>query len=113
LTAWAAHQFALDRMPGKGLQTDRIMLEDYEARTGKTAIELDGPHFPSGLEYVWGWFCELDRARSGTGFGANPVSWQEIDAWARTRRLTLSTFEVECLTGLDQVRLEELAKKNG
>ena len=113
MTEWAAHQFALDRKADKGLQTQRVMLEDYEARTGKEAKELDGPQFPDGLEYVWHWFCELDRARTGSGFGANPVSWRELCAWARTRRVQLSRFETDCLMALDGVRLVALAKSDG
>jgi hypothetical protein len=112
LKAWAAHQFALDKpVTPKSATTRRVMLEDYEGRTGKIDAELDGPPFPDGLEYIWAWFCELDAARTSNGYSANPISWHEVDAWARLRRRRPTGFELDCLAGLDQVRVESLAKK--
>ena len=48
----------------------------------------------------------MDRARPGTGFGINPIAWQEIDAWARQRKLVLSQWEIDALISLDSVRME-------
>jgi hypothetical protein len=48
----------------------------------------------------------LDRARAGTGFGINPIAWQEIDAWARRRKVDPSQWEIDALISLDSVRVE-------
>ncbi|MGO7785684.1 hypothetical protein ACC717_37345, partial [Rhizobium ruizarguesonis] len=52
---------------------------------------------PAAGEHVWRLFKELDRARAGTGFGINPIAWQEIDSWARLRKLNLSQWEIDAL----------------
>ncbi|MGO7779487.1 hypothetical protein ACC808_10495 [Rhizobium ruizarguesonis] len=54
----------------------------------------------------------MDRARAGTGFGINPIAWQEIDAWARLRKLNLSQWEIDALISLDSLRVELFYVKN-
>lgn len=89
------------------------MLQDYEARTGKEAKELSGPPFPKGLEHVWNWFCELDQARTGSGFGVNAISWVEIEAWARLSEIRLTVFERQALRGIDLEYLRVATEKKG
>jgi len=48
----------------------------------------------------------LDRARTGTGVGINPISWQEIDAWANRRKLNPSQWEIDALISLDSIRVD-------
>lgn len=48
----------------------------------------------------------MDRARTGTGFGINPLAWQEIDAWARRRKVDPSQWEIDALISLDSIRIE-------
>ncbi|TBE49209.1 hypothetical protein ELH06_08560 [Rhizobium ruizarguesonis] len=48
----------------------------------------------------------MDRARAGTGFGINPIAWQEIDAWARCRKVDPSQWEIDALISLDSLRME-------
>lgn len=55
---------------------------------------------------MWRWFKELDRARTGTGFGINPIAWQEIDAWAHRRKVEPSQWEIDALISLDALRME-------
>lgn len=54
----------------------------------------------------------MDRARAGTGFGINPIAWQEINAWARLRKLDLSQWEIDALISLDSLRVELFYAKN-
>lgn len=48
----------------------------------------------------------MDRARTGTGFGINPIAWQEIDAWAHRRKVEPSQWEIDALISLDALRME-------
>lgn len=61
---------------------------------------------PAAGEHVWRWFKELDRARTSTGFGVNPITWQEIDAWATRRKVDPSQWEIDALISLDSLRVE-------
>ncbi|MGQ3080701.1 MULTISPECIES: phage tail assembly chaperone [Rhizobium/Agrobacterium group] len=61
---------------------------------------------PSAGSHVWKWFRELDRARPGTGYGINPISWHELDAWSRRRKVDPSQWEVDAIMALDAVRME-------
>ena len=54
---------------------------------------------------VWSWFCELDAARHMTEFGLSPLSYQEIDAWARLTGKSLSSHDISIIKDLDRLRL--------
>ncbi|WP_320196219.1 phage tail assembly chaperone [Agrobacterium rosae] len=66
---------------------------------------------PSAGSHVWVWFRELDRARPGTGYGINPISWHELDAWSRLRKVVPSQWEVDAIMALDAVRMEIFYEK--
>lgn len=69
--------------------------------------ELQGPELPASLTYLWGWFLELHETRSGNGFGPNPFTYAEIDAWARLTGRALAPWEVGGLRALDRAWLVE------
>jgi hypothetical protein len=58
------------------------------------------------------WFCELSQTRSSNGFGANPISFAEIEAWARMTRSMPTPREVLLLRRLDAVALRFINAKN-
>lgn len=58
------------------------------------------------------WFCELSAARTGTGFGANPISFSEIEAWAKMTRSKPTPREVLLIRKLDAVSLRFINAKN-
>ena len=59
---------------------------------------------------VWMAFLELDAARGANGFGPNPLSYTEIDAWARLTGARLSAWEVSLLRDIDRVVIEKTAR---
>lgn len=64
-------------------------------QTGKQPAQLaEQPTQPEELAYLWAWFCEL----------RSPVTWAEIDAWARRAHPSLSGWEAEQLVHLDRLR---------
>lgn len=66
----------------------------------RRALE-DGPALPDEAAYLWGWYCELAAARNSNGFGPVPLSFAEIDAWARLNARVLHPFELRALRALD------------
>lgn len=87
------------------------MLEDFEARTGKREEALDADPCPEPVRYLWQAFCEISATRGNNGFGPNPLSWSEIEAWARLDGRILFQFERTALLMLDRVFLEMAGKK--
>jgi hypothetical protein len=95
--------------------TLRKHLESVEAQTGKRPAQLDGPEFPTGVEYLWEWYWQLRRHNGGNGFGPGPISWSEIDAWARRTGADPAPWELEVISELDAAYLKQQAverKKN-
>ncbi|MCS0459538.1 phage tail assembly chaperone [Rhizobium favelukesii] len=66
---------------------------------------------PLAARHVWEWFKELDRARAGTGFGVNPLSYTEIYSWSRVRQIALSPWHIDALISMDDMRLMLFAEK--
>ena len=60
------------------------------------------PPIPAALQHIWDWFGELSAARSGNGGGPNPLSFVEIEAWARLTGRLPASREVQALMALDQ-----------
>lgn len=63
--------------------------------------KLEGPPFPVGLELLWQWFNELRVTRSVGVGGIEPLTYSEIDAWARLTDRKLRPHEVTALMTLD------------
>lgn len=54
---------------------------------------------------MWLWFLELDAARSGSGFGANPITFTELRAWIELSAVAVKPWELRSLRALDRERL--------
>jgi len=63
------------------------------------------------LVSVWEDFLELHSARGSNGFGANPISYTEIDAWTRLSGYVLSPQDVKIIKLLDRVYLAHQNKQ--
>lgn len=53
-------------------------------------------------------FWLLDMRRSGNGYGANPISHQEIDALLRVRQITLEPWELDIIDCMENARRAHL-----
>lgn len=84
-------------------------LENLERQTRKPNPDLAPLECPDFVLHVWGWFCDLSRARSG-GMGPNPIGYAEIEAWARLTGRRPTSFETECLRMLDDLFLSAREK---
>lgn len=72
--------------------------------------ELACPPFPIALDYLWTAFRRLARRRSSNGFGYNPISWGDIDAFVRHSKIVLAPWEIEIIEELDDIERSEMSK---
>jgi len=80
--------------------------------TGQVPAELVREYsLPPALAHVWAWFCELSGARGAGMYSLAPITFQDIEAWARLTGHRPSPAEVGLLRQLDDVFREELNPK--
>lgn len=79
-------------------------------KKAKYQAELDCPDFPMPLLHVWSAFHRLSARRGCNGFGINPISWPDIDAFVRHSRIRLAPWEVRLIEQLDDLFRVEQAK---
>lgn len=66
---------------------------------------------PEEMQYVWEYFLRLNQRRTGNGFGANPLSFTEIESFFRLNQIEYSPDEVFLIELLDNVALEHFDKE--
>lgn len=72
----------------------------------KMPEQLDVPECPEGMQYLMGYFAEMNKRRGSNGWGFNPLSFGDLEAWARSRNISLLPFERAALDGLEAVFLK-------
>ena len=60
---------------------------------------------PAGGELLWSWFLELNRTRTVHAAGVNPISFIEIEAFARVRRIDLAERHLTIIQAMDEAYL--------
>ena len=73
--------------------------------------QLEPVEMPDCLHYLWSWFCELSGGRGYAEFGALPLTYSEIKAWAELTKTEPTAWEIEALKRIDQAYLTETNKK--
>lgn len=68
------------------------------------------PPMPPALTYLWAAFLRLANRRGSNGFGANPISWTELEAFSRLSGLRLTPWEIETIEMLDNLYRVEQAR---
>ena len=101
LVEFAENEFRLARPLPNGQGTYRDELESFARQTGRTPFELRGHEMPLELAHVWGWFRELSAVRGSNGWGPNPISYREIEAWAGLTGALITAPEVQLIMQLD------------
>lgn len=65
--------------------------------------ELACPPCPPSLTYLWATFYRLSNRRGSNGFGVNPITWSELDAFTRLSGVRLTPWEIETVEMLDDL----------
>lgn len=89
------------------------MLLSVARQTGenpKELIELTADPCPELLEHVYAMFWEVSASRGGNGYGPNPISYCEMQAWAQLTGQTPTPFEVGIVKELDALFMAQHAK---
>jgi hypothetical protein len=73
--------------------------------------QLEPVDIPYALLYLWGWFCELSNGRQYSEAGAMPLTYSEMDAWARLTGNDPTAWEITVIKKLDREYLTEINKK--
>lgn len=86
--------------------TKRQKLELLEKTTGNRPDALSVPSFPGLATTAWELWLDINRGRSSNGMGPSLISWQDIEAWSRTRGRKLTYSELELIRAIDSAFLE-------
>lgn len=73
-------------------------------------IESSVPDSPVFLYDLWEWFLTLNNTRA-RGFGASPITEQEIQAFCHNRGMRLSLFEIDAIRTLDRIAMIDYSKE--
>lgn len=100
LCKYAEHEFRQSRVV-KGSSSS---LRSHQAQIDKTAREIGwpvaqtepAPTLPEELAHVWTWYTAELRS-------AQPLTYQEIKAWAEVTGTKLFGWEAELLKSLDRI----------
>lgn len=89
----------------------REHLQAHERQTGMPHERLaNAPPLPVGCAPLWRGFMEMHNARSWGMGGPLPLSFVEIDAWQRVRRVRLEAWEIAAIKAADAAYLRVQAK---
>ena len=62
---------------------------------------LKGEDCSGVLGYLWDWFMELHGHRGAGPMGAAPLTWPDLDCWARRMRRDPQPWEFDVIAHLD------------
>lgn len=112
MSAYARHQFALDRRVDGKSQRDHLRIAANAGR--REAIErLRGPALPPECVLAWVVFADLDRWRGGGGMSVAPLTLHDVAAYeARCGTLDLETVELVKVCDAERL-LSTIDKKEG
>lgn len=66
---------------------------------------------PAGGELLWRWFLDLSRTRRAGFGGPEPISYAEIEAYARSTRWPIEPRHVALLRAMDDAWMEHARKR--
>lgn len=57
------------------------------------------------MKYIWKYFSDLNRKRTGTGYGPLPLQYSEILAYFNLYKIIYEPIEIEIISILDDVAM--------
>lgn len=71
----------------------------------------DRPQIPEAGRLLWAAFLELDATRSFSATGPSPITYAEIESWARINRYPLAPHHVAILRAMDAALIRQFAEE--
>jgi len=91
--------------------TLRQHLENWEGQMRKRhPLLVEEPTLPAGCSSLWRNFMALHRTRGSNGFGPARISFTDMDAYQRLRRMTLDPWEIEAIGRADSAYMAHHAE---
>lgn len=81
MTHWRQHGYAEDKRPP----------------------QLRPVEVPECIQYLWGYFLDMNRRRTSNGFSVNPITEEGVVSWARRRGIRLLPFENRLIDAMEEV----------
>lgn len=66
------------------------------------------PAIPAGGDLLWRWFHDLNQTRTWHSVGPNPISYSEIEAYARLHALPLRSDHIAVIRAMDRTFMEHV-----
>lgn len=76
------------------------------------SMGLAPPDIPEDGKILWDWFWELSEGRGSNGFGWLPLTWTDMDAWARIAGIDLQPWQAGIIRAMDRAWLTEMVRQN-
>lgn len=67
---------------------------------------------PEEMCYVWEYFIRLNKKRTSSGFGVNPLTYSDMESFFRLNEIQVSPDEIQLIEILDDLMLEHYAKES-
>ena len=61
---------------------------------------------PAGGDLLWVWFTDLSNARTFHSAGPNPISFTDIEAYARLHRIQMESRHVDAIRSMDSAFID-------
>lgn len=97
----------MNRQAGGAAVSDHYAALERSGRKAKPK----GPTLHPSAVHVWNLFAQVSAARTGSGFGPNPLTYSEIDAFSRLTGWTLDPWEVDAIRALDDAYITAVSEK--
>lgn len=68
------------------------------------------PVLPDLVAYLWSYYLKLHSRRVNYGWGHVPLSYLEVEAWARLNKLVLDPWELDAILEIDDAYIASVAK---
>lgn len=98
------------------MRPDGATLADHyaqlEGTTGKLPEGAYKVHVPYEGEFLWSIFWELSAGRGGSGFGPNPIRFEDIKCWMELSGTELIFWEVSALKAMDGAYIYAFEKQS-
>lgn len=79
--------------------------------TGREFPELEVGEIPEELKYIWYWFLMLHNNRSSSGFGSNPITYQDMWFYFQLEGIEPESWEIDLIKQFDNIYMQNMSEQ--